>query len=664
MSDVNRSVFVRSEAFSEAVKAGLSWIDDGVRDDPTKEPIYKEHESWRNVLHDSRGAAQAKDLSKCRYIFRWRYVDLDIAEAAFEGREGVLRLAAEDCDVLDEDAEGLEGWGQPLSSYLESSAGPTTRRLGASSILGQLGTGHGRKRVKIYEAQYRKPVKVKIVVEGPFKGAIMTPFDPVLGEMEGAGRLSFVDKVMMRMHVALFTHAGLLDMGEMPFRHNDFSLTPIWCYRRGRDGMPYGMIRRVRDVQMDLNKRASKASFLINSNQIVADDNATDDWDTLRDVASRPDGVMAVRPGSRFEIRRDTDQVAGQVSMMQLGAATIQKSGGVADENLGRQTNAVSGEAIKARQSQGSVVTTEPFDNLRLATQISGSKELSLVEQFVAEEKVIRLTGDRGRLDWVKVNHIEVDAYGKARVLDDITASKADFVVSEQDYSGTLRQVMFDGLMQLSQRLPPEIALRMMRIAYDYSDLPNKDEIAQELRGMTGERDPDQEMTPEEMQAQQQQAQAQAEALEMQREDARIAIEERRAKVRELNAKAAKLEAEAAGAASHGDQQPGVDVDGLVQARAQAQDVIEDLTGQVSALQAKLAAALARADDRAQSDRIKADAEVRKAEILAGGDRRLEAIERRLNDMERQRGQESAPPEPPPAAHDELPSPPTVPPTA
>jgi hypothetical protein len=63
MSDVNRSVFVRSEAFSEAVKAGLSWIDDGVRDDPTKEPIYNEHESWRNVLHDSRGAAQAMDLS-------------------------------------------------------------------------------------------------------------------------------------------------------------------------------------------------------------------------------------------------------------------------------------------------------------------------------------------------------------------------------------------------------------------------------------------------------------------------------------------------------------------------------------------------------------------------------------------------------------------------
>lgn len=83
--------------------------------------------------------------------------------------------------------------------------------------------------------------------------------------------------------------------------------------------------------------------------------------------------------------------------MMTLDAQSIQKSAGVSQENLGRQTNAVSGEAIKARQLQGSVVTTEPFDNLRLAVQIQGEKQLSLVEQFYTEEKVVRLTGAKAR---------------------------------------------------------------------------------------------------------------------------------------------------------------------------------------------------------------------------------------------------------------------------
>jgi hypothetical protein len=135
----------------------------------------------------------------------------------------------------------------------------------------------------------------------------------------------------------------------------------------------------------------------------------------LRDEADRPDGLIIKKAGRELDIRRDTDAATGQIEMMQLAAQSIQKSAGVGNENLGRQTNAISGEAIKARQLQGSVVTTEPFDNLRLATQIQGEKQLSLVEQFYTEEKVIRLTGSRGALQWVRINQPEVQPDGSVR---------------------------------------------------------------------------------------------------------------------------------------------------------------------------------------------------------------------------------------------------------
>ncbi|MDI9814949.1 hypothetical protein QM436_18990, partial [Acinetobacter baumannii] len=61
----------------------------------------------------------------------------------------------------------------------------------------------------------------------------------------------------------------------------------------------------------------------------------------------------------------------------------IQQVGGVTDELLGRATNAVSGVAIKARQEQSSVATNKLLDNLRLAFQQHGEKELSLIEQFM-----------------------------------------------------------------------------------------------------------------------------------------------------------------------------------------------------------------------------------------------------------------------------------------
>jgi len=634
MSDVNRSVYIRSKAFSEAIKAGLSWIEDGVRDDPTKERVYKRMESWRNVLHDSRGTKD-DDLSGARYLFRWRDVDLDVAQAMFPDRAKLLEEAASDFADINDDDEVLLGWGAPLSAYNNQASG-AVRRLGAGSMMAYDVT-RSRRRVRIYECQWREPMKMGFIEAGPFRGAAVSDYDPITKMAAESGSVGVVDKVAMRMHIALFVPAGMIACSPAPWRHNDFSLTPVWCYRRGRDGMPYGMVRRVRDLQLDLNKRASKANFLINSNQVLASDDATEDWDTLREEASKPDGVIVYKKGAELTLRRDSDQVAGQVEMMRLNAESIQKSGGVAQENLGRQTNAVSGEAIKARQMQGSVVTTEPFDNLRFATQISGAKELSLLEQFLTEEKVIRLTDDKS-VDWLAVNEITLGPDGAVQILNDITASMADFVVSEQDYAGTLRQVMFDSISQLAARLPPEISMRLMTMALTYSDLPNKDEIANQFRKITGEPDPDKEPTPQEQAQAQQQAQQQAQAMEMQRQDALLALAERQAKVREINAQALALEAQAAQLTGGSDPQAAQEAQAAQQeamrSRAQAQDEIDKLRDALAGATAEVARLRTRADTDVAIARIHADAQTRKGEAAAAADKALQRISDRLDKFE------------------------------
>jgi len=47
----------------------------------------------------------------------------------------------------------------------------------------------------------------------------------------------------------VFTVAGLLWLGPSPYRHNRYPFTPIWGNRRGRDGLPYGLIRGLRDIK-------------------------------------------------------------------------------------------------------------------------------------------------------------------------------------------------------------------------------------------------------------------------------------------------------------------------------------------------------------------------------------------------------------------------------
>jgi len=632
-TDINRSAFNRSRAFADAVKVGVGWVDTGVRNDPTKDIIYDKYEDWRNVLHDS--MAVEHDLSDARYIFRSRWVDDDVAYAMYPDRDSVLRRSVE------QDREySSQQWGEDefnADGYTSASHMSESRGSHVAGGRGNIDT-EPRRRIRLIECQFRMPIKVRVVTDGPFKGSFVEAWDHVLMDAIGQAGGSIVDRVVMRMHVAVMTEGHLLALGPMPMRHNSFSLTPVWCYRRGRDRMPYGVVRRVRDLQMDLNKRASKALFLLSTNQLLVEKGAVDDINEAREEASQPDGVIVYKAGKKLEIHRDSEMAAGQVEMMTLDAQGIQKSVGVSNENLGRQTNASSGEAIKARQMQGSVVTTEPFDNLRFLVQTQGEKLLSLIEQWYTEEKVVRLSGHKGQLDWVKINQPEQQADGSVRYLNDITSSMADFVVSEQDYAGTLRQVMFDAMTQMAGRMPPEVALRLLTLAMEYSDLPNHDALADEMRKLTGERDPNKPMTPEEQQQIQQQMQAQAEALQMQQESAKQALAEQMAKVREINARAAKLEAEALALRGGGDSE---------QAQAQqmegvAATVRRDADMELTRVQQQLAKAQADlanqtlkltkdADVRLQVARIEADSRERVAEITAASRGRLDAMNQRMD---------------------------------
>lgn len=612
VADINRSAFVRSRAFADAIKSGVGWVDDGVQDDPTKDILFSKYEDWRNVLWDS--SSYDLDLSDARYLFRWRWVDEDVAVAMFPDRAAEIRRAIEDLGSYATENEE-DSW------YLGDSLRDHDTGVIRASGVG-ISVDAKRRKVKLVEAQYRIPSTVQVVRSGPLRGRILSgkDDDALSGTLETAAR------IMLRVHFAVFTESSLLAWSPSPLRHNQFTLTPIWCYRRGRDRLPYGSIRRVRDIQQDLNKRASKALFMMNTNQIVADEGAVTDWDAAREEVDRPDGTIVKRPGKQFEIRRDTDAATGQIQMMTLAAQSIQKSAGVNNENLGRQTNAVSGAAIEARQNQGAVGTTEPFDNLRYAIQVQGEKQLSHVEQFYSEEKVIRLSGARGKIDWVRINQPEVQWDGSVRWINDITASQADFVVSDQDYAGTLRQVMFESLNKLATRLPPEVSLRLMTIAMQFSDLPNADEVAEAIRKATGERDESKPATAEEEARDQQQQQL----LATQQQQAVLALEEQRSKVRKLNAEAAKLESDAntSGSAS------GVSEE-LNRVRAQAAEQIDRLSEQLRAAHLELANRVAQiqsgSQDRIETARIDADAKVRVAEISKASDMALAALADRVN---------------------------------
>jgi hypothetical protein len=537
IDDVNKSAFSRSRGFESAARVGIGWLECGIRGDPTMEPIYDRMESWRNVIYDSQGTEL--DCSDWRYQYRHKWVDLDIAQALFPKYKETLKSTSVYSDYADHHED--EEWylGQILQE--RSADGTVLNRntfIDTSSSL-----FNRRARVRLNEAWFRRPVPIKYIQDptGERQDQRFDQLDEQGRQLLSTGVISTYSRMGMQMWCAIFVRGQLLQLMPSPYRHNDFPFTPIWANRRGRDNAPYGMVRVTRDPQESFNKRMSKALFAMSTRRVVMDVGAVADIDVLREEAARPDGIIEKNHGADFDMATDMQVAEEHLKYAMLDEKSIQDLSGVTDDLMGRKSNAISGKAIEARQDQGSTVTTDLFDNYRLAIQLHGQKKLSLIRQYMTVEQQIRVIGEKKGTDFITINQAMPDG----SIKNDMAQAEADFVIDETDYRTTQRQAMFETLMEMVVELGkvnPQFAMNLVDDVLEFSDVPGKDHIIATIRAMTGKPDPNKRLTDEEKQAI---AQKQAEEQAMKEEQQRLVLEGARAKVEELQARANKLNAEA-----------------------------------------------------------------------------------------------------------------------
>lgn len=488
LADVNRSEFSISEAFADSAKVGIGWIECGLQDEADGEQVYERHESWRNMLWDS--ACTQKDLRDCRYVIRSKWIDEDIMLAIFPDRADVIRQSIDMHDGSAGDAYGDEAMDEQhnlLDAPIFSRGGDMT---------------FARRTLRVIEVWYREPVSKQRLSGGQFSGQIFDPeFPPHVQAIE-TGESILRDGIVMRVKVAIMTVKGLLYSSESPFRHNEFPFSPVWGVRRGKDGLPYGLIRGLRDLNRDINKRASKALYILSTNKVLAPKGSIDDLDEFAEEAARPDAILLYdATAGKPDMNVDRELAPAHLEFMSRSIQMIQQVSGITDEAMGRTTNASSGIAIGRRQEQGQLATAIYFDNLRLARQMHGEKKLSLIEQFYDQKKVFRITNSRGTPDYVTIN----DGLPE----NDIVRTKADFIISESDWQSTIRQAQTQELLQLLTQLAPvnpQLALVMLDLVVESMDVPSREELVNRIRQISGMRDPDaSEPTPEEIARMQQQ---------------------------------------------------------------------------------------------------------------------------------------------------------------
>lgn len=519
--DANRSGFEQSNAADDTFKAGLGWIEIGISPDPEDEPIYKRSESWRNMLYDSLGTK--KDLSDSRYLFRFRPVDLDLAIAYFPEKEKELRKAA----VSGDDAHYMEWWNNKRIEEMETQVTPMTGKW--TMYDSDAWSRNLRERVLLIECWYTEPTT----------------------ETTGQGSAA-VDRVRMKMRCAILTEQDLIADSPSPYNHNKFPFVPYWCYRRKKDNAPYGPIRPVRGPQDSLNKRHSKALFILSTNQTIAEADAFDDEvmtsDEARDEFQAPDGFILLAKGGLAKVKtnRETDVAQGHLQLAQADSAAIRNSVGATMDTLGRDTGVKqSGIALQRKAEQGSQLTAEIFDNQLFARQLEGELEVSLIEQFYTQPKVFAVTGERSKREYTRIN--QPDPVTGER-LNDVTRFKTDFHIGEQAWRQTLNQAAFESLMELMTQMAPaapQVVMAVLPSLFELADIPNKAEIVRNIRQAVNQPDPDEEESPEDAAArEEQQALAKKQVMaQMAQLDAQI--RESEAKGKELDAKTLKTTLEA-----------------------------------------------------------------------------------------------------------------------
>lgn len=489
LDDSNLAQFERSYAAEDAFKAGIGWLEVGLRGDRTGVPVFVASESWRNMLHDS--MAQRRDLSDGRYQFRLKVVDLDIAEAIFPNKKEQLHRCIQTGDNLQVFSEWYGGVGGLISGLDQFNTLTDSLDYMTSKPVDMFNT---RKRVLLIECWSREPVRRTDNVDG-------------LG-----------DPIEMRVRLAIMTEHDTLFEGWSPYKHDRFPFIPVWAYRARRTGLPYSPIWPLIGPQVALNKRMSKSVFEATANQIELEVGAVDEavmsFENIRDEYNDPNGmpVFAHQALAAGKVRKVEHGAKAQEQLMlaDRDANAIRAMSGVNSDNRGERSNVTSGRAVLAKQDQGSLLTAELFDNLLLARKLEGDLTLSVAEQGMAAPRAFRVPGGNPG-EVIRINQPQADG----SYLNDITKRRAKFVVGEQAWKQAYAEAAFESLLQVLSQLAsaaPQAVINLLDLVFDmHPNLPRKRAFVQRMRSINGQADPDGKLSPEQ-QAEMAQKQAVAKA--------------------------------------------------------------------------------------------------------------------------------------------------------
>jgi hypothetical protein len=153
---------------------------------------------------------------------------------------------------------------------------------------------------------------------------------------------------------------------------------------------------------------------------------------------------------------------------------------GIYDASLGAKSNETSGKAILARQREGDVGSYVFIDNFARAIRRTGQILVDLIPHIYDTERTIRIMGEDGRIDLMKINQAQGDGIS-TKIVNDVTVGSYDVVTEIGPSYTTKREEAKEGMTAFIQAAPEAAAL-IGDLMVEAQDWPLKDKIAKRIR--------------------------------------------------------------------------------------------------------------------------------------------------------------------------------------
>ena len=407
----------------------------------------------------------------------------------------------------------------------------------------------------------QKYPKAKDMIEGVMSDSQRTYVET----FDDKPQLRFIDVKRRRIQVfehyywdgewmrAVFMKGGFLEKPEKsPYVDEDgVPECPIvaQCAFRDRDGNPYGVVRRYKSLQDEINKRRSKALHLLSTRRAITEKGAVgsepSDINKAREELHKPDGIIEVVPGMRFDV--DSNAELGQAQFNLLVDAMNALSSTGPNQALQGNSGSISGRAKQLDQEGGAIQIGALFDQIRHFQRRVARMTWNRIKQFWTAETWIRVTDDEQKLKFVGLNvpvkaadaqveqlkalglspdemrmavmQIAMDPMSQVPVgkKNDVARMNVDIIVDEAPDTVTLAQEQFAELVTLAGAgvvFPPDVYI-------EASALRNKPKLLEMLKS-GGEQSPEQQQAAQ----QAQQMQQAAVELELRGKQAQVAKDE------------------------------------------------------------------------------------------------------------------------------------------